>query len=195
MVSKKYVGDYKIDVEYNPVTKRQKTTAHYVGPRFSFTEPERIRETRIWFTVLTLVIVAAHLFMLFVNAPCMHVWYVSGPAVFMMIPLLLALASLWRLLTAKETVTREHRDKTEGRYPAVLIATAILAVLGLIGHLVYTIRVRDTPVDTLFYIPYVVILASSAVLFSMRRRIRFSETEGGAPDPADNIKKEEELKE
>ena len=195
MVSKKYVGDYKVDVEYNPLTKRQKTTAHYIGPRFSFAEPERIRETKIWFAVLTAVIVAAHLIMLIVNAPCVHVWYVSGPIVFLMVPILFVLVSLRRLMTARENVTREHRDKTEGRFPPALLFTGIFAVLGLIGHLVFSIRVGDTPRDTLFYIPFAVILASSAVLFSMRHRIRFTETEAGTSDTADNIKKEEELKE
>ena len=195
MVSKKYVNDYKLDVEYNPLTKRQKTTAHYIGPRYGFSDPESVRGTKILFTALTLVIVAVHILMLFLNAPCMHVWYVNGAPVFLMLPCLFLLAALWRLLTAKEGITREHKEKTEVRFPTALLFTMILSVLGLAGHLVYSIRVGDVPADRKFYVFLAVILASSAVLFSARRRISFVETDPGTGDKADNIKKEEELKE
>ena len=179
MVSKKYVSDYKLDVEYNPVTKRQKTTAHYIGPRFGFADADGIRGTKVLFTVLTLTIVTAHILMLVLNAPCIHVWYVSGAVVFLMLPCIFHLAALWRLLSAKEGITREHRDKIETRYPASLLFTMILSVLGLIGHLVYSIRVGDVPEDYVFYILLTVILAASAVLFSVRHRIRLIETDPG----------------
>ena len=195
MVSKKYVNDYKLDVEYNPLTKRQKTTAHYIGPRFDFTDTAGIRGTKILFAVLTTVIVTAHILMLVLNAPCIHVWYVSGAVVFLMLPCIFLLAALWRLLSAKEGITREHRDKIETRYPAALLFTIILSILGLTGHLVYSIRVGDVPGDYVFYILLVVILAASAVLFSARHRIAFEETDPGMRELADNIKKEEELKE
>lgn len=196
MVSKKYVGEYKLDVEYNPLTKRQKTTAHYIGPRFSFTDPEGIQGTKVLFTVLTLVIVLSHVMMLILNAPCIHVWYVSGAVVFLMLPCIFLLAALRRLLTAKEGITREHKDKIETRYPSMLLFAMALSVLGLIGHLVYSIRVGDTPADYNFYIFLTVILAASAVLFSFRHRIGLHETEPGTQEIADNnIKKEEEIKE
>ena len=195
MVSKKYVNDYKLDVEYNPLTKRQKTTAHYIGPRFDFTDTAGIRGTKILFAVLTAVIVIAHILMLVLNAPCIHVWYVSGAVVFLMLPCIFLLAALWRLLSAKEGITREHRDKIETRYPAALLFTIILSILGLTGHLVYSIRVGDVPEDYVFYILLVVILAASAVLFSARHRIALEETDPGTRELADNIKKEEELKE
>ena len=195
MVSKKYVNDYKLDVEYNPLTKRQRTTAHYIGPRFDFADKAGIRGTKILFAVLTAVIVISHILTLVLNAPCIHVWYVSGAVVFLMLPCIFLLAALWRLLSAKEGITREHRDKIETRYPAALLFTMILSVLGLVGHLVYSVRVGDVPGDYVFYILLVVILAASAVLFSARRRIALDETDPGTRELADNIKKEEELKE
>lgn len=192
MVSKKYVNDYKIDLDYNPLTKRQKMTAHYVGPRFFFADRDKAAAAKILFTVVSLVIEACYWTMLFVESPCGHIWYVMIPLVFMMLPMIFRFAFLYRLLTAVRDVTREHRDKIVDRFAVVNTGTIILSALSLAGHVVFSFRYSDTGTDVLFYILTSVILLLAVWLFVVRYRIDMVMTEEASAEASNNKKIQEE---
>lgn len=195
MASKKYVNDYKIDLEYNPLTKRQKMTAHYIGPRFSFTCGEKIGRTKLIITGMAAAAEISFILMLLLNAPLGHVWYTAFPLVLLMIPMFTLLTFLYRFLTAKENVTREHRDKITDRFRFTLAAGMILAGLELIGHVFYSIFRGDEGTDIYYYLFTAVILFLFVFLFRIRHRIDMTMTEEGQGGAEDNKNlKEEETK-
>lgn len=177
MVSKKYVNDYRIDLDYNPLTKKQKMSAHYIGPRYSFVREAELGRTKRRFIAVSLPMEAAYWAMLFINAPCGHVWYAMSGIVLLMIPMFFLLTFLYRLFTAKALITREHRDKIEYRLSMVAHLSLILSAAALAGHIVYSILHRDTGADILFYIFTSVILLCAVILLKLRPFVELRETE------------------
>ena len=168
MDSKKYVNDYVIVEDYDPVRKKLITRAVYNGRYFGFVHADNIKKIKTLYLSLSAVIFLSYVLILFINAPCSHNWYTMVPLAVMMLPLIFMGASALRLIRAGEKMTREHRDKVTNRYRVVTLASLILSGAALIGHVVYSILVHDTGRDILYYVLTVLIFTSSFFLFKKR---------------------------
>ena len=138
MAGKKYISDYILEDRASPKTGRVRSVAVYRGAWYAFVcDEKQQKKTKRYFSVFTLLCVPAFFAPLCVNAPCCHVWYTLLPFVAMLFPVFYLLRAWLRLLTAKERVTREHRDKLSDRYSAAALALALPAGAELAALAVY----------------------------------------------------------
>lgn len=179
MVSRKYTGDYRLE----NITDRRgriRTVPVYRGDWYSFCESaETVRRTKRLCCILSALCLAMFLPVLFVNAPCGHVMYITLPFAALIIPIYFLLAGCARLLTAKDRVTREHSDKILPRITGSALSAMLLSGISCGGHIFYAIRTGDTAPDLLCFAATAVILAASIILFSRRGRLRM-EVSGAA---------------
>lgn len=175
MGSRKYVKDYTIVEDYDPVRKKLKTSAVYTGKYYGFVHADEIGKVKALYLTLSAVIFLSYVGILFVNAPCSHIWYTMVPLAFLMLPLIFLAASALRLLQAGEKMTREHRDKVTDRYRTVTLFQTVLTGMAIIGHIVYSFRVGDTGRDLLYYLFSAVIFAASFFLLYKRGLIETTE--------------------
>lgn len=173
MVSKKYLGDYRLENVPHPRTGKLRTVPVYRGEWFAFAENEaEIRRVKRLIPLLTALILIAFLAVLLINAPCGHMFYVMVPFAALIFPVYFQLAGCIRLLTAKTRVTREHKDKLTQRAAVCPMFMTFFSGVSTGGHLLYAVREGLTPLDVVSLVCAAVILVSAIVLFSLRDKVR-----------------------
>lgn len=191
MARGKYMKDYILEAEYNPRTGKMKKVPKYTGPYFAFSDLNKVKKTKPLFLLLSVLEMAAFFTMMFINAPCGHVFYVMVPLVVTLIFYFYHWASMLRLYTAKEKVTREHKDKIQGRFKMTTMATLILTGIAFIGHIVFDIMAfsslsgPEKGVEILFFVMKAVILAAATLMFVKAKDFDMQEIEKIDPDSAE----------
>lgn len=177
MVTSKYSSDYRLENVVDPRSGKLVTKAVYRGDWFRFSKPaELVKKRGILFTVLTCLIAALFVTALMLtgvkernyNVKALEQIYVLLPFVGMIFPIYYLAAATWRFWRAKEKVTRSHKDRIVGRYTAASAATAILAAMSLIGHIVSWALNGETATDLVLLAITAAVIAAAAVIFAKR---------------------------
>ena len=171
MVSRKYTGDYRLE-NITTASGKLKTVPVYKGDWFTFACDEvGIRRIRRSYPAFSLVIALLFLLVLLLNAPSGHIYYVMAPFAAMIFPVFFALAAARRLLTAKDKVTREHRDKLVNRYISVSLFLMVFSALSTVGHIVYCFAAAPVWKDFLSLGCAAAICALAAWMFFNRKQL------------------------
>lgn len=138
MIRKKYSRDYQTETVL--IKGGKKTVVSYTGPYYRFAAPEAtVKRMKAVFSVLSALSTGIWLAMLLQNVRLQaRSWMLLFPLVFCAPVVLYELMGLWRLLTAKQRVTREHSDKLFDRLRAVGLIQSALGVLTLAGAIAMT---------------------------------------------------------
>ncbi len=167
MVSRKYTSDYRLDNVVDPRTGKISTRPVYCGVYYRFcADAAVLARCRRLCALAVVLLVACYLTPLLLNAPSGHMMYVMLPLAAMVFPVYYLGAGCWRLLTARERVTREHRDKTAPRLRAAGIAGAVLSGASTVGQIVYCCIFGATVKDGVSLAATVCVTGLSALLFS-----------------------------
>ena len=87
MVSKKYLGDYRLENRRDPKTGKIKTVPEYCGEWFGFERgADEVRRTKRLCLALTAAVEVLFLTVLLLNAPCGRIYYVMLPFAAMVFP-------------------------------------------------------------------------------------------------------------
>ena len=135
MVSKKYVGDYRLE---NVPDRRGKlkTVPVYRGPLFRFKAEEgTLKKSKKSFLLLTAFITAALLAVMLLHAEMLSRIYVVMPLVLCFLPTALLWMGLYDLHTAGDALPRDKSDRIHNRFAGWSVVLAVLAILSLIGQL------------------------------------------------------------
>lgn len=188
MARGKYIKDYTIENQYNPRTGKTKKISKYTGPYFSFTDIEKVKKGKTLFLILSILSTVSFFVMMFVNAPCGHAFYVMVPLVISLIFYFYLWASMLRLFTAKDKVTREHKDKIGARFKMASMAILILTSVSFVGHIVYDIlyfkllNFTNRIFEILFYVMMAVILATAFLMFKKASDFEMQELKSIDPE-------------
>ena len=99
------------------------------------------------------------------NAPCGHMFYVMTPFAAMIFPVFFSLAGSYRLLTAKERITREHNDKIRQRFTTCSLFMTVFSAISAAGHVLYAVRAGVTVKDAVSFAATCIVLACGIILF------------------------------
>ena len=172
MVSRKYTGDYRLENITTPSGK-VKTVPVYRGEWFVFVCNEKeVKQIKRLYPAFSVLIAALFLLVMLLNAPCGHIYYAMVPFAAMVFPVFFALAAAYRLLTAKEKVTREHRDKTVNRYISVSLFLMVFSALSLAGHIAYCFIHAPVAKDFISLGSAALICAMSVYMFVNRKKLK-----------------------
>jgi len=172
LVSRKYTGDYRLENITTPSGK-VKTVPVYRGEWFAFVCPENeIRPMKLKYTLSSALVTLLFILVLLLNAPCGHIYYVMVPFAAMVFPVFFSLAAARRMLTAKEKVTREHRDKLVNRYISVSLFLMVFSGLSVVGHIVYCFTTTPVARDFISLGAAAAICALSVWMFFGRKQLR-----------------------
>ena len=134
MVSRKYVGDYRLE----NVTDRRgklKTVPVYRGPLFRFTADEKtLKAAKGRCLALTVLLTAALLVTLVLHSELLQRIYVVMPLVLSILPTALIWAGVYHLFTAGPALPRDKSDKIHNRFAGWSIVLLALSVLSLLGQ-------------------------------------------------------------
>lgn len=156
----------------DPRTGKISTRPVYCGVWYRFcADAAVVARCKRMYALATLALIACYLTPLLLNAPSGHMMYVMLPLAAMVFPAYYLCAGCWRLLTAKERVTREHRDKTAPRLRAAGIAGAILSGISAVGQIVYGCIFGMTVKDGVSLVTTACVAGLSALLFSQCGRL------------------------
>ena len=135
MVSKKYVGDYRL--ENVPDRKgKLKTVPVYRGPLFRFTTEEAaLKKAKKRFLLLTILLTAAVLATMLLHADILSRIFVVMPLALSILPTVLLWSGIYHLFTAVDPVPRDKSDRIHNRFAAWSVVLLALAALSLIGQI------------------------------------------------------------
>ena len=169
MAARKYLGDYRLENRTNPRNGKIVTVPVYRGEWYVFAAGDQtVRSMKRLYPLLSLLSAAAFLLVMLLNAPCGHVFYVMTPFVAMIFPVFFSLAGSYRLLTAKEKITREHNDKIFKRFATCALFLTVFSAISAAGHVLYAVRTGVTAKDVVSFAAACVILACGAVMFAKK---------------------------
>lgn len=173
MVSKKYLGDYRLENRRDPKTGKIRTVPEYRGEWFAFEHgADEVRRTKRLCVGLTAIVEILFLTVLLLNAPCGRIYYVMLPFAAMIFPAFFLAAGCLRVLTAGEKITREHRDRLSRRMNVCPAFLALLSALSLAGHVLYAVRTGLTARDAVSLASAAGILVCAAALLRIREGLR-----------------------
>lgn len=176
MVSRKYTGDYRLE-NITTASGKIKTVPVYRGDLFSFVADEAvIRRAKLLFPLSSLLIALLFIAVLLLNAPCGHIYYVMVPFAAMIFPVFFSLAAARRLLTAKDKVTREHRDKLVNRYISTSLFLMVFSGLSTIGHIVYCFSASPAVKDIVSLVCAAMICALSIGMFIYKKHLKMEKS-------------------
>jgi len=171
LVSRKYTGDYRLE-NITTASGKVKTVPVYKGEWFTFACDEAVvRRIKRIYPAFSVVITLLFLLVLLLNAPCGHIYYVMAPFAAMIFPVFFALAAARRLLTAKERVTREHRDKLTNRYISVSLFLMVFSAISTVGHIIYCFAAAPVWKDFISLFCAAAICALAVWMFFNRRKL------------------------
>lgn len=173
MVSRKYVGDYRLENRTNPKTGRVVTVPVYRGDWYAFAaDAQTVRRMKRVYPALSALCIAMFLLVLLLNAPSGHIFYVTMPFAALIFPVYFSAAGSWRLLTAKDRITREHSDKLQPRFTSCALFLTSFSAVSVCGHILYWFRVGVTLLDAVSFAATAVILASGMTMFRLRENLK-----------------------
>jgi len=139
MLPKKYAGDYALKETLMP-NGRVRTTGVYVGPWFRFrAEPVALMRAKRALCLCAALCAAALLVPLLLVSPMLRLWYVMIPLALAVLPAV-RLVRCAALVLRRERMTRRERDAHVSALAPLGAAIAALALLSLLGQLVYVLR-------------------------------------------------------
>jgi len=169
MVTRKYTADYRLENELDPKTGRLVTRAVYRGDWFGFSAaPEAVAGLKKRDTVCGVLAALCFAAGLALNAPATRTMYVLLPFALLLFPLYYTLAGCRRLVTAKERVTREHRDKICDRLPASSLFLMILSALSAAGSVIRWAALGAVWRDLLLLLAAALIFVCGLLIFLRR---------------------------
>lgn len=173
MVSRKYVGDYRLENRTNPKTGKVSTVPVYRGDWFAFcADAQTVRRMKRLYPILSLLCALLLLLTLTLNAPSGHAYYVSLPFVALIPPVYLSLAGSWRIWTAKARLTREHSDKLQPRFASCSLFITAFSAVSAAGHVLYAVREGFSVRDGVSLIAMLGVLACGIVMFRNKDRLK-----------------------
>ncbi len=135
MVSRKYVGDYRLE---NVPGRRGKlkTVAVYRGPLFRFkAEEQTLKTARRRLLMLTGLASAALLVTMFLRAEMLRRIYVVMPLVLSILPTALLWMGIYNLFTAGDSVRRDQSDRIHNRFAGWSVVLIVLSAFSLLGQI------------------------------------------------------------
>lgn len=172
LVSRKYTGDYRLE-NITTASGKIRTVPVYRGDWFAFACDEAtVRRLKKLYPSFSLLIALLFLLVLLLNAPCGHIYYVMVPFAAMIFPVFFALAAARRMITAKDKLTREHRDKLTNRYISVSLFLMVFSALSTIGHAIYCFAYAPAAKDFISLGSAAAICALSLWMFINRKHLK-----------------------
>lgn len=175
---REYAKDYKIEYVTGPGQRRPHPVRVYVGPWFRFEQPEdKIRFLRWFYLIGVAAVAVALLIPMCFDSLFTRIWYIQVVAMVAWIPWVFAVCAAWRLWTAKEKVTREHRDMLESRMSPACLFVAIFSLFSFGGCVYAAFKYPVTAPD---YVVAVCCFLSSAcglAMFSRRKQLKMVQTD------------------
>jgi hypothetical protein len=163
------VGDYRLENAVQP-DGRLKTVPVYCGDWYVFCGgAEAVRRAKRIYAALSALCAAMFVAVLLLNAGSGRFALAMLPFAAMVFPVFFALAGSLRLILAGARVTREGRDKMQGRLAACALFLAALSAASAAGHAVYWRLNGAAPRDIASLGATLAILASAIAMFSLRR--------------------------
>lgn len=138
MVPQKYIKDYRLD--YVPGKKGVlKPVPVYIGKTFCFEKDRKVvKKTKVSLIIWFLATVVFFLAPLLSEAlPDFRKYYIMLPYAVMIFPVFFAGCGLFNVLTAKEPVTREKKDKAQPKIKASCFLAMLLSGVSAIGQVLY----------------------------------------------------------
>ena len=136
MVSRKYVGDYRLE----NITDRRgkiKTVPVYRGPLFRFkAEGKTLKIAKRRLLLLTALATAALLVTMLLHSQLLTRIYVVMPLVLSILPAVLLWMGVYNLFTAGESVRRDQSDRIHNRFAGWSVVLIVLSVFSLAGHII-----------------------------------------------------------
>ncbi len=176
MVSRKYVGDYRLE---NVGTKNGKTVtkAVYRGDLFDFEKSEndvvKLKKTVLRTTVIEwLVFVLA----LLINSSKGRVMYVSLPLIAVAFPLLGQSRIIGLFFKKREGYKREEKDMISERLVSYTFMVLFFSLCSAIGHVINWIMYGESNEDAILLSLTVALVASSYSLFRKRGDLGMKKT-------------------
>lgn len=144
MVSKKYITDYSLN--YVPDKKgKLRATAVYQGKYYTFEKDKQVvKKAKVFLTTMLLSSTVLYVIPLLLEEVCTKKFYVLAPYALMVFPLFFAFCGLEKVITAKDQVTREHKDKAQPRLKGTTFLSMVLAFLSLVGQVVFAVKEKIT---------------------------------------------------
>lgn len=173
-MARKYIKDYRVEHVLTPNGKR-KPVPVYCGDWFIFVDPaDRIRRAAAALCVLTLAVIATLIPPLVVKTNYSEQLYITLPLLFLIPPVYMFCTGLYRIWTAKEKVTREHKDKIDRRISQAAVFLLVVSLLLIPGSVVY-LFVSDAPLTAVDWLcEALVLLRLIPAILSLRLRGRFA---------------------
>ena len=164
MVSKKYLGDYRLE-NVPDHRGKLKTVPVYRGPLFRFTAKEEVlKKAKRRNLLLVSLITAALLTTMLLHSGMLSRIYVAMPLVLSILPAVLLWTGVFHLFTAGDSVPRDKSDHIHNRIAGWSTVLIILSSLSLIGQIFAYFDgggVADLPVT----LCAVVIVACASLVF------------------------------
>ncbi len=175
---KKYAADYEIEYRARPDKKRPQAVRIYVGPYFVFDRSAaELKKLRLFYIALCLLTALFLLVPMCIDCGSTRTWYVQLPAAFAWIGWVLAVYSLWNLLSYKERAEREQRDGICDRMSSGAFTVSLFTALASLGSLIYLVKNGITAADILVLLCNLAALACALLMFRRRAELEMRQVE------------------
>lgn len=180
MVSRKYTSDYRLEDTLDPKTGRMSTRSVYEGQWFRFcADAAAVKRAARAYVLLTALCALVYAPPLLLDAPAMRAAYVALPFVALIFPLFYLAAGCRRIFTAKERVTREHRDKIVERLRGASVSACALSGVSLVGLIVCWCLRGFAAIDlTCACAAALIVTANLVMLLRLHRSVEMEPIEG-----------------
>ncbi len=174
MVSKKYVGDYRLE---NVLDRRGKlkTVPVYRGPLFRFKQEESVvKRAKVRCIVFTAAATISLFATLIIRAELLQIIYVVMPLILCILPVSLLWMGNYNLLTVGKTVRRDQNDRIHNRFAGWSIVLLILSAMSLIGQITAYLKHAATgsiPIT----VSTVVIIVCAVLIFITKKDLEMRE--------------------
>lgn len=172
MISRKYSKDYKLThtVQENG---KIKTDVKYVGTEYIITDEENFKKNRKIFLMLAALCWIFFIFAIVPQSTSSRTFYIIVPFVSCAIPLFFLTGSIIDLFQIKSPITRMQADKINRTLPAQAFAFMLLSGAAFFGFAISCIINFKKMIagDLIYGISSFCVLALSAVIFSLRKKI------------------------
>lgn len=175
---KKYAADYEIEYIERLDKKRPQARRIYVGPYFVFDlSTAELKKLRLFYIGLCALTAAFLLVPMCIDCGSTRTWYVQLPAAFAWIGWVLAVYSLWNLLSYKERAEREQRDGICDRMSSGTFTMALFTAIASVGAVIYLVKNSIALPDILVLLCNFAALACAILMFSRRKRLEMRQIE------------------
>ncbi len=175
MISRKYVGDYRLE---NVSNKNGKTVTKpvYRGDIFNFEkdEGEIIKLKRVLMRT-TIIEWMVYFFALLINSDKGRVMYVSLPLIACAFPLI-GQSSIIHTIRSNGEYRREEKDRITEKLVSYSFISLFFALCSFLGHVCAWIRNGESTEDAILLSLTVALIASSYTVFSKRKELGMKKT-------------------